>query len=177
MRKVIQHLDQHNWRALEYFRMLDKRAQLQLDKRTIATDIMVSSFLINRVDLSFSFDQKSGMQLEHEDIRNIHHRLTKNKSQPLTYKLHDECLDLLILSLSLFRRHLNTLIKEQRLRDRSLKIREEKQTQHKKQRNHRILQTVTHHFPEIEIVTRRQKHRQAITDLAKPRAASVRQKL
>lgn len=115
------------------------------------------------------------MQLEHEDIRNIHHRLTENKSQPLTYKLYNECLDLLIFSL--FRRHLHTLIKEQRLRDRSLKIREEKQTQHKKQRNQRILQAVTHHFPEIEIVTRRQKHRQAITNLAKPRAASVRSKL
>jgi len=41
MRKVIQHIDERNWRTLEYFRMLDKKAKLELDKKKVTFDIVV----------------------------------------------------------------------------------------------------------------------------------------
>jgi len=44
MRKIIQHIDEKNWRALEYFRMLDKRNKLQLDNRRVTLDILVRNF-------------------------------------------------------------------------------------------------------------------------------------
>ncbi len=69
-----------------------------------------------------------------------------------------------------FFRNLNTIINQQRLRDRSLKIRQEKQAKDLKKRNQKILQTVSHHFPDIEILSKYQKHRNAIEQLAKPRA-------
>lgn len=44
-----------------------------------------------------------------------------------------------------------------------------------KKRNRKILETVSHHFPDIEIVTRYERHKEAIEELAKakPRAASA----
>ena len=71
-----------------------------------------------------------------------------------------------------FFRHLNTLINEQRQRDRSLKAREEAQVKETKKRNQKMLQTVSHHFPGIEIVTKLQKHQDAIEELARPRVLS-----
>jgi hypothetical protein len=44
MRKVIQHIDEKNWRTLEYFRMLDKKNKLQLEKKTVTFDIVVRKF-------------------------------------------------------------------------------------------------------------------------------------
>jgi len=44
MRKIIQQIDERNWRALEYFRMLDKQSQLQLDNKTVTLDIRVRNF-------------------------------------------------------------------------------------------------------------------------------------
>jgi hypothetical protein len=41
MRKVIQHIDERNWRTLEYFRMLDKKAKLELDKKKVTFDIVI----------------------------------------------------------------------------------------------------------------------------------------
>jgi hypothetical protein len=41
MRKIIQHIDERNWRTLEYFRMLDKKAKLELDKKKVTSDIVV----------------------------------------------------------------------------------------------------------------------------------------
>lgn len=70
-------------------------------------------------------------------------------------------------------RGLHTIIKEQRLRDRSLKITREKQVKSVKKRNRKILETVSHHFPDIEILTRYERHKDAIEQLAKPRAASA----
>jgi hypothetical protein len=59
------------------------------------------------------------------------------------------------------------------MRDRLLKIRQEKQAKDLKKRNQKILQTVSHHFPDIEIISKYQKHKQAIEQLAKPRAHSA----
>ena len=46
MRKVVQHIDERNWRTLEYFRMLDKQNKLQLNHKTVTLDIVVSKFFI-----------------------------------------------------------------------------------------------------------------------------------
>ena len=42
MRKVVEHIDERNWRTLEYFRMLDKQNKLQLNHKTVTLDIVVS---------------------------------------------------------------------------------------------------------------------------------------
>lgn len=47
MRKVIQHIDERNWRTLEYFRMLDKQNKLKLNHKTITVDILVSEFFVS----------------------------------------------------------------------------------------------------------------------------------
>lgn len=73
-------------------------------------------------------------------------------------------------------RNLNTIINIQRFRDRSLKARQEQEIRDVKRRNRRILQTVSHHFPDIEIISRQQKHIEAIEELAKPRSFSAHPK-
>jgi len=65
------------------------------------------------------------------------------------------------------------MINEQRMRDRLLKIRQEKQANDLKRRNQKILQTVSQYFPDIEIISKYQKHKEAIERLAKPRAYSA----
>ncbi len=44
MRKLIQHIDERNWRTLEYFRMLDKTNKLELDNERVTLDIMVRNY-------------------------------------------------------------------------------------------------------------------------------------
>jgi hypothetical protein len=44
MRKIIQHIDERNWRTLEYFRMLDKTNKLELEKKRVTYDILVRYF-------------------------------------------------------------------------------------------------------------------------------------
>lgn len=56
------------------------------------------------------------------------------------------------------------------MRDRSLKVRQLKDAKNLKKRNRKILETVSQHFPDIEIVSRYEQHRDAIEQLAKPRA-------
>jgi hypothetical protein len=68
------------------------------------------------------------------------------------------------------------IINEQRMRDRSLKARQEKQENDMKKRNRKILQTVSQHFPDIDIISKHQKHREAIEQLARPRAYSANPK-
>jgi hypothetical protein len=65
------------------------------------------------------------------------------------------------------------MINEQRMRDRLLKIRQEKQANDLKRRNQKILQTVSQYFPDIEIISKYQKRKEAIERLAKPRAYSA----
>ena len=74
----------------------------------------------------------------------------------------------------MFYRNLNNIINQQRMRDRSLKAQQERQTNEMRKRNQKILETVSQHFPEIEILTRYEKHREAIVKLAKPRASSAK---
>jgi hypothetical protein len=45
MRKVIQHIDERNWRTLEYFRMLDKQNKLQLNNKKVTSDMIVRYFI------------------------------------------------------------------------------------------------------------------------------------
>lgn len=62
------------------------------------------------------------------------------------------------------------MIHEQRMRDRSQKARREQQEKNVEKRNQKILQTVNEHFPDIDIVSRQDKHHDAIEQLAKPRS-------
>ena len=59
------------------------------------------------------------------------------------------------------------------MRDRSLKTHEEQEEKDLQRRNRKILQTVTRHFPDIDILTQREKHHDAIEKLARPRAHSA----
>ena len=68
------------------------------------------------------------------------------------------------------------MIHQQRLRDRSQKARREQQEKEVKKRNQKILHTVDQHFPDIDIVSRQDKHHQAIEQLAKPRQYSATKK-
>ncbi|CAF3486987.1 unnamed protein product [Adineta steineri] len=142
MRTLVQHIDNRNWRTLEYFRMLNKNNQEELKPEAITLDIV-----------------KSDAKLDNEDIQNIHQRLGNISMQPLTYK------------------NLNSIINKQRIRDRSLKARHEKQAQNMKKRNQKILETVSQHFPGIEILSEKQKRQEAIEKLSKPRAISARSKV
>ena len=65
------------------------------------------------------------------------------------------------------------MISRQRMRDRSLKLREQQQKKDVQKRNKKILETVNQHFPEIDIVSRWKKHLDAIEKLAKPRDYSA----
>lgn len=79
-------------------------------------------------------------------------------------------------SFVLVRRNLTSIINQQRLRDRSIKQRQEQQEKNVEKRNEKILQTVTQHFPDIDIISKQERHQRAIEQLAKPRTMSVRKK-
>lgn len=64
------------------------------------------------------------------------------------------------------------MVYQQRMRDRSIKARIEQQKKDVKKRNLKILETVNQHFPDIDIVSRKEKHFDAIEQLAKPRQHS-----
>lgn len=66
-------------------------------------------------------------------------------------------------------RNLSSIISQQRIRDRSQKARQEKQEKDMKKRNQKILEAVNQHFPDIDIISRREKHKAAIEHLSKPR--------
>jgi 3'-phosphoadenosine 5'-phosphosulfate (PAPS) 3'-phosphatase len=61
------------------------------------------------------------------------------------------------------------MINQQRQKDRSYKALEKQQEYGIKKRNKKILQTVNEHFPQIDIISREEKHHDAIAQLAKPR--------
>lgn len=42
MRKVIEHIDERKWRTIEYFRLLDKGNQFELNKTKVTADIVVN---------------------------------------------------------------------------------------------------------------------------------------
>lgn len=69
----------------------------------------------------------------------------------------------------LYSRSLNSVITQQRIHDRLLKARQEQEEKDMKIRNKKILEAVNEHFPDIDIMTRHEKHREAIEKLAKPR--------
>ena len=73
-------------------------------------------------------------------------------------------------------RNLTSIINQQRMRDRSQKARQEKQEKDVKKRNKKILQTVNQHFPDIDIISKQEKHKEAIEQLAKPRMFSGNKK-
>jgi hypothetical protein len=63
------------------------------------------------------------------------------------------------------------------MRERWKKARIVKQENDIKKRNQKILQTVNQHFPDIDIVSKQEKHKQAIEQLAKPRMFSANNKI
>jgi hypothetical protein len=63
------------------------------------------------------------------------------------------------------------------MRDRSQKARQEKQEKDLKKRNQKILLTVNQHFPDIDIISKRERHKEAIERLSKPRLLSANKKL
>lgn len=62
MRKIIEHIDQRNWRTLEYFRMLNKQSQLQLNRKKVTADIMVCFQNFEKTK-SFALDRNLGFNL------------------------------------------------------------------------------------------------------------------
>lgn len=71
-------------------------------------------------------------------------------------------------------RNLNDEISQQRVRDRLLKARQEKQQREIQDRNKKILQTVNEYFPNIDIISKQEKHKDTIEQLAKPRSFSTK---
>lgn len=61
------------------------------------------------------------------------------------------------------------MIHLQRMRNRLRKARVSRQEKELEERNQKILQTVNQHFPNIDIISRQERHKQAIEHLAKPR--------
>lgn len=88
--------------------------------------------------------------------------------QPFTYKYAKE-FSFEEHSLDLLLRNLTTIIHLQRMRDRWRKARITRQEKDLQERNQKILQTVNQHFPNIDIISKQEKHKQAIEQLAKPR--------
>lgn len=68
-----------------------------------------------------------------------------------------------------YSRNLTTVIQLQRMRDRWRKARINKQEKDLEERNQKILETVNQHFPNIDIISKQEKHKHAIEQLAKPR--------
>lgn len=73
-------------------------------------------------------------------------------------------------------RNLSSVLTQQRIRDRTEKARIEKHEQDMKKRNQKILEAVNQHFPDIDIISRREKHKAAIEHLSKPRTFSGNKK-
>ena len=55
------------------------------------------------------------------------------------------------------------------MRNRLHKARLSRQEKDIEERNQKILQTVNQHFPNIDIISKQERHKQAIEQLAKPR--------
>jgi hypothetical protein len=106
---------------------------------------------------------------QNDTLENLQQHLTDRIVNPFTYK-YLICKDfILVIKVLLLFRNLNDVLHQQRMRNRSLKAREEKYESDMKKRNQKILQTVTQHFPDIDIMSKKEKHKQAIEQLAKPK--------
>jgi hypothetical protein len=46
MRKIIEHIDERNWRTLDYFRILESKKRLEAQKETIPRNIVVRIYLL-----------------------------------------------------------------------------------------------------------------------------------
>lgn len=62
IRTVIQHVEDRNWRILEYFRMLNKSNKQEIDSKAITLDIAVRMILV----LIFVFTSNCLCELEIE---------------------------------------------------------------------------------------------------------------
>ncbi|CAF2054910.1 unnamed protein product [Rotaria magnacalcarata] len=103
--------------------------------------------------------QKLEAEDENDTIEKFQRSRTDRVAEPFTFKT------------------LSTVINQQRVRDRLLKTRQEKQEKDLKNRNKRILETVNEYFPAIEIVSKQEKHKEAIEKLSKPRISSSHEKI
>jgi hypothetical protein len=64
MRKLIQHIDERNWRTLEYFRMLDKKNKLELDNERVTLDVIVRNYHENLlIPFIYAFLLEIGCQI------------------------------------------------------------------------------------------------------------------
>ncbi|CAF2401192.1 unnamed protein product [Rotaria sp. Silwood2] len=98
---------------------------------------------------------KTDAESETDTVEKIQRYMTDGIVQPFTYK------------------NLNNVINQQRIRNRLQKVRQEKQEKDMKNRNKKILQTVNEYFPDINIISKQEKHRETIEQLAKPRMFST----
>lgn len=55
IRTVIQHVEDRNWRILEYFRMLNKSNKQEIDSKAITLDIAVRIILILIFVLTYTY--------------------------------------------------------------------------------------------------------------------------
>ena len=55
IRRVIQHIDDRNWRILEYFRMLNKSNKQEIDSKAITLDIAVRKILFLCVGFMYNY--------------------------------------------------------------------------------------------------------------------------
>ncbi|CAF4783530.1 unnamed protein product [Rotaria socialis] len=103
--------------------------------------------------------QKLEAEGQNDTIEKFQQYLTDRLVQPFTFK------------------NLSTVINQQRVRDRLLKARQEKQEKDLKNRNKRILETVNEYFPEIEILSKQEKHKEALEKLSKPRISNINEQI
>lgn len=169
MRKIIQHIDARNWRTLDYFRMLEKRQIARVENSY--RDYPISVRAVHRCPyliISFCSEISFGPPTEfvHRKLSSTFNRSICSSVHLQVRSIHFRQLDRTFFS----RRNLTELINQQRVRDRSQKLRQEQQEREIKKRNQKILQTVNQHFPDIDIVSRVEKHQEAIEQLAKPRS-------
>ena len=45
MRKLLHHIDNRNWRTIDYFRVLDKRQEMSLNKEDLGENLVVTEVL------------------------------------------------------------------------------------------------------------------------------------
>lgn len=174
MKKLVQHIHQRRLRPLDYFRILDKQNRFQLDKETMKNNFRVfetarffrsifidSDFSENRTHFEFHRDATDG-----KPNKSLVFRADAFSVKKPT-KLRENS------SKFSFFRHFNRLIKDHRSLHREIIIEENRNRQKIQEKNRRILETVVEHFPDIELLTKSEKHRDKIEALAKPRSSSV----
>lgn len=77
MRKIVQHIDESNWRTLDYFRMLDRPNKSQLENKNVTSNISVRIIHITYIRI-------------YVYTRNLIHNLKMTISEIFIKILHNE---------------------------------------------------------------------------------------